>query len=165
MSQFTIDEQTFEIQRKNGAYILNGQPVEPDIRQINDQLWHIIYQNRTYKVFVHKLNPQTKEVELSINGKKRTVRVWSRMEKLLADLGMEYHLHHKISELKAPMPGLIHDIKVAEGDEIDEGDPLLILEAMKMENVIKAAGEGKVAKIHVKEGSSVEKNTLLMTFE
>ena len=62
------------------------------------------------------------------------------------------------------MPGLIQRIEVNKGDEIHKGDPLLILEAMKMENVIKSPGEGIVSTIHVREKASVEKNELLISF-
>ncbi|MCL4121821.1 UNVERIFIED_CONTAM: hypothetical protein GTU68_029708 [Idotea baltica] len=63
------------------------------------------------------------------------------------------------------MPGLIHSISIQEGESVKKGDPILILEAMKMENIIKSPGEGIVNKIHVSPQSSVEKNELLITFE
>ena len=62
------------------------------------------------------------------------------------------------------MPGLIHSIMVSPGDQIEKGDSLFILEAMKMENVIKSTGEGIIAEIHVSEKQSVEKNQLLISF-
>ncbi|MEL6135773.1 MAG: acetyl-CoA carboxylase biotin carboxyl carrier protein subunit, partial [Bacteroidota bacterium] len=78
--------------------------------------------------------------------------------------GMEHSLSKKLDSLKAPMPGLIHSLKVEAGQEVKKGDPLLILEAMKMENIIKSPGEGVVKEIHVVEKNSVEKNALLITF-
>jgi biotin carboxyl carrier protein len=63
------------------------------------------------------------------------------------------------------MPGLVIEYFVKEGDEVQAGDKLMILEAMKMENVIKATGEGKIKKLVVSKGNTVEKNQLLIEFE
>jgi biotin carboxyl carrier protein len=70
-----------------------------------------------------------------------------------------------MNQLKAPMPGLVIEYFVKEGDEVQAGDKLMILEAMKMENVIKATGEGKIKKLVVTKGNTVEKNQLLIEFE
>jgi biotin carboxyl carrier protein len=87
------------------------------------------------------------------------------MDRLLRSLGMSVAGSSKASDIKAPMPGLIHSFFVQEGDTVAKGAHVLILEAMKMENVIKAPGDVKVAKIHVKKGDSVEKGQLIMSFE
>jgi biotin carboxyl carrier protein len=71
----------------------------------------------------------------------------------------------KVNDLKAPMPGLILQIAVNEGDIVKKGDTLLILEAMKMENVLKAQGDGIIKKIAVNKGDRVEKNHLLIKFQ
>jgi biotin carboxyl carrier protein len=63
------------------------------------------------------------------------------------------------------MPGLVIEYFVNEGDDVQAGDKLMILEAMKMENIIKASGEGKIKKLIVSKGSTVEKNQLLIEFE
>jgi biotin carboxyl carrier protein len=63
------------------------------------------------------------------------------------------------------MPGLVLKIMISEQDTITEGDSVLILEAMKMENVIKSPGSGKVKSIKVKERDAVEKNQVLMELE
>jgi biotin carboxyl carrier protein len=68
----------------------------------------------------------------------------------------------KVGDLKAPMPGLVVDIPVKEGDVVKKGDTLVILEAMKMENALKAVGDAVVKKINVKKGQAVDKNTLLV---
>ncbi|KAA3637184.1 MAG: biotin/lipoyl-binding protein [Calditrichaeota bacterium] len=67
--------------------------------------------------------------------------------------------------LKAPMPGMILNIKVSVGDTVKKGDPLVIIEAMKMENVIKAAGDAVVKSINVESGKSVEKDDKILEFE
>ena len=63
------------------------------------------------------------------------------------------------------MPGLILEINIEEGQEVKENDPLLILEAMKMENVINSPRDGVIKSIAVSQGNTVEKNALLIEFE
>lgn len=67
--------------------------------------------------------------------------------------------------LKAPMPGLVLEVKVKPGDTIAKNQPLLIIEAMKMENIIKAPDAGVVKDIPVKGGASVEKGDILLELE
>lgn len=67
--------------------------------------------------------------------------------------------------LTAGMPGKIVKIFVAEGDEVKEGDPLLIMEAMKMENEMRASHNVKIAKVAVEQGQNVESGQLLIDFE
>ena len=68
-------------------------------------------------------------------------------------------------ELNSPMPGAIVKINVKEGDDVKKGDVLIVLEAMKMENELKALADCKVQKILVEEKMSVDKNHLLIKFE
>ncbi len=67
--------------------------------------------------------------------------------------------------IKAPMPGLILEVKIQPGDTVAKNQPILIVEAMKMENIIKAPADGKVKTIHVAKGQSVEKDMKLVEFE
>lgn len=68
-------------------------------------------------------------------------------------------------EVVAPMPGTIVDIMVAVGDEVEEDQELMVLEAMKMENPIFAPANGTVKEIKVKVGDKVESDAVLMTLE
>ena len=70
----------------------------------------------------------------------------------------------KVNDVKAPMPGLILEIKVQPGQEVKKGDPIMILEAMKMENILKSPGDGIVREIKVVEKQNVEKNQILILF-
>jgi len=66
--------------------------------------------------------------------------------------------------LKSGMPGKITKVFVKEGDEVTAGTPLLVMEAMKMENEMKAPGDVKITKIHVKPGDAVESGATLISF-
>ena len=106
-----------------------------------------------------------KELSIAINGKRQTVSVKDDFDELLHKLGMDNLNHKKMNEVKAPMPGLVLRVMVKEGDTIKTGDALLVLEAMKMENIIKATGEGVVKKVVAQIKQAVEKNQVLMVME
>jgi biotin carboxyl carrier protein len=87
-----------------------------------------------------------------------------KFDVLLEKMGMNSNSGSKINNVRAPMPGLIIELKVNDGDEVKAGDTLLILEAMKMENIIKSPGDAKVKLVKVRMGDSVEKNQVLIEF-
>ena len=68
-------------------------------------------------------------------------------------------------DIKAPMPGKVLQVLVQVGDVVEEGQPLVVLEAMKMENVIKASSSGTVLTVEAAQGQAVEKGALLVSFE
>ena len=72
---------------------------------------------------------------------------------------------HGPTEVKSVMPGVVKELRVAIGAAVERGQPLLILEAMKMENEIRAPSAGIVAAVHVVEGASVEKGAALVRIE
>lgn len=166
MAEATVNQQTtFEVVNKNGQYLLNGTPVEWDIHTENAYQSHILHENQSYNVSVHKVDTENNEVTLTVNGKKAVVKLRSQTELLLKSLGLENALVAKIDTVKAPMPGLIHSILVEVGQSVQKGDPLLILEAMKMENIIKAPGDGVIAQINAVLKASVDKNEVLIRFK
>lgn len=165
MTEAIIQGQSLQVTTKNELLTVNGVEVPADISSVSPELWHILLHNHSYHIFIQKIDEENKTVTLAINGKRVEVKLVSRMEKLLKDLGMAGQMVKKLDVLKAPMPGLIHKVTVKEGDTVAKGDPILILEAMKMENVIKSPGDGVIKEIVAKEGSSVEKNAILVRYQ
>ena len=104
-------------------------------------------------------------LHLKINGSIVKVTIKKDIELLLEKIGIGNADAQSIKELKAPMPGVVLDIKVKKGDSIVKEDPLVILEAMKMENVLTSPMDGIVSSVEVSEKETVEKNTLLIKFE
>jgi biotin carboxyl carrier protein len=100
-----------------------------------------------------------------MNGKVLKWGIQEPIDLLLKEMGMDQAAMQQAEDLKAPMPGLVLDIKVSPGQEVKKGDALLILEAMKMENVLKAPADAKVKNICVDKGQGVEKNQVLIEFE
>jgi biotin carboxyl carrier protein len=112
-----------------------------------------------------KIDLPSKTMTLLVNGRQRTVGIRDEVDQLVDQLGLSVVNNAVSNDVFAPMPGLVLDIMVAAGDEIEEGTPLLILEAMKMENVLKAEGSGKIARIAVEKGVAVDKRQLLIEIE
>jgi biotin carboxyl carrier protein len=89
----------------------------------------------------------------------------SDLDEMLEKLGMDDGSKTKVNQIFAPMPGLVLEVKLSEGDVVAEGESAIILEAMKMENIIKSPINGIVKKVHVKKGQTIEKNTLIISFK
>jgi biotin carboxyl carrier protein len=121
--------------------------------------------NQSYNAEILEADYSKKEFAVKINGNIYQVKAQDSMDLLLEKLGMSNNSSRQIKEVKAPMPGLILDIYVQEKQQVQKGDVLLILEAMKMENAIKSAAEGVIKSIKVSKRQSVEKNQLLLEFE
>ena len=159
-----IADKSFEIETENEQIFVNSNPLEWDIVKIQEGYYHIIYQDKSYKARVLKVDLEKKLLLLKVNNHAFTVTLKDKMELLLEKMGIQHTSSKSINHLAAPMPGLILEINVNEGDKIKKGDALLVLEAMKMENVLKSQGEGVVKSLKVKKGESVEKNQVLIQF-
>jgi biotin carboxyl carrier protein len=154
----------FQISQTDGTLTIDDQPLNWDLAALPGSGFHIIMNNRAHLAEMVEYKEEEKAYLIKINGKILEVKLKDRYDLLLDQLGMSDLATTKVNQVKAPMPGLILDIKVAPGDEVKKGDPLLILEAMKMENVLKSPGDGHVQAIVVKKGDSVEKNQVLIQF-
>ncbi len=156
---------SFEIKSQKEEIQVNEEPFHWDLLEIKENSFHILHQNQSYKVEVLKADFQEKTFLIQVNGSVYELNAQNQFDLLLQQLGMDKINKAKVNELKAPMPGLLLEIKVAEGQEVKKGEILLILEAMKMENVLKAPADAKIKSIKVKKGENVEKNQLLLQFE
>ncbi len=124
----------------------------------------VVMNGQSHEADLVRLDKEARKVTLRIEGKKMTAQIKEPVDLLFEQLGMKQTLVKKVNDLKAPMPGLIVKLLVAAGDTVKQGEPLLILEAMKMENVFKAAADVTIKEIKVSEKQSVEKGQLLMLF-
>jgi biotin carboxyl carrier protein len=138
---------------------------ELDIKEFSAGNFSILKGAESHEIRIQSIDREKKIVYVSINGKATSFSIKDKMDLLLEKLGFDTTKSTKMNQLKAPMPGLVIEYFVKEGDEVQAGDKLMILEAMKMENVIKATGEGKIKKLVVTKGNTVEKNQLLIEFE
>lgn len=125
--------------------------------------YHILKDGKAHKAQVVEANG--KQIRLRVNGTNYTCTISDPLDQLIDEMGMNAVAAIAENEIKAPMPGIILDILVSAGQEIEVDTPLLILEAMKMENVIKSAGAGKVVAINFAKGDKVDKNAILIELE
>jgi biotin carboxyl carrier protein len=166
MATITVNKKAvFEVESSSDGLMLDGTSLVWDIAQVAEGYFHILHNNKSYKAEVVKSDRATKSFTLKINNRIHTVEVKDKFDLLLEKLGMSANVAGKVNNIKAPMPGLIIDIKIQPGDTVQMNDPLLILEAMKMENVLKSPGEGIVKTVTVKKGDKVEKNQVLIEFQ
>jgi len=142
----------------------NGEPFAWDLVDLGEGRFHVLHEGRSYNAEVVAADFATKNIVLKINGQRVELNAKDRFDLLLERLGMSNAAAAKVNELKAPMPGLIVDIRVQPGQEVQKGDPLLVLEAMKMENILKAPADGTVGSIKVNLRDNVQKGQVLVQF-
>lgn len=157
------DNKSYEVTMQNGQLKVDGRDIDLDVAQIDNHHYHILYKNKSYRVKIIKR--KGKHIDFEINGNKYSTVSADKLDLLLEKLGMSILGEGVLEDLKAPMPGLVLDIMVDDGDDIEKGASLVVLEAMKMENVLKAPADGTVLKVHIKKGQAVEKNHLLISFK
>ena len=104
-------------------------------------------------------------ITVRVNGVVQTLQVLNQQQLLLESMGMTAGAETQEKHVESPMPGKILQVMVSPGAEVGEGDSLLVLEAMKMENVIRAPRAGIIEEVHARVGEAVEKAAVLVTYE
>lgn len=164
MYQAKVNGKKFDVTPNDDRLIVNGESFQWDLSKASEGNFHIIHKNKSYRAEVVKADAATKTFVLKINNKLQTVEVKDKFDLLLEKMGMTSGASGKVNNIKAPMPGLVIDVKVKAGDTVKAGDALLILEAMKMENIIKSPGDANIKNVRAKKGDSVEKGQVLIEF-
>ena len=152
--QVTVNDQAFEVNPSDAAAL--------DLLHTGENAFHILKNNKAYKVKIELVDFKNKTFAFKINGNKYTSTIHDKYDRLIDQLGMKVGVSQKVGDIKAPMPGLVLEVSVEVGMQVMKGDKVLILEAMKMENALKAVGDGIVKAIHITKGTAVEKGQLLI---
>lgn len=161
----TSPGQIWEVDYRNtDSVVINGQPFAWDVANLGEGRFHVLHEGRSFNAEVVSVNSSTKTIVLKINGQRIELAAKDRFDLLLERLGMSNAAAAKVNELKAPMPGLIVDIRVVPGQVVLKGDPLLVLEAMKMENILKAPADGTIGSLKVNLRDNVQKGQVLVQF-
>ncbi|MCB0707681.1 MAG: acetyl-CoA carboxylase biotin carboxyl carrier protein subunit [Saprospiraceae bacterium] len=162
-----MEDRSFEIEIDGLESVqLHTADVEDmDLVQNPDGSYHLLLDSRAFQVEILEIKAQGKEYHLKVDGHLLVARVNDPLDQLINQMGLSNISQASVSEVYAPMPGLVLDVDISVGQEVEEGQTLLILEAMKMENVIKAPVKATIAEIAVQSGSAIEKGQLLVRFE
>lgn len=153
-AEFTIDKNS-----------MNGKDVEWDMIEFHENTFHVIKDNKGYTAMLVSFNAEEKTMVINVNGNDYEISIKDKNDLLLQQLGIAAKSSSVVKQIKAPMPGLIINITATDGQEVKKGDTLLILEAMKMENIIKSPRDGKLKKINVQLKQAVEKGQVMLEFE
>jgi len=123
------------------------------------------FNGNTFSGEILEENIEGNFLKLKVNHRVFEIRKKGELDDLISAMGLDIPKVKKLKELQAPMPGRIVNIAVAVGQELNVGDDILSLEAMKMENVLKAEGVGIVKSINIENNQVVEKGSVLIEFE
>lgn len=142
---------------------INGEPHRINFESVGEQLtYSLLVDGRSFEVNLFQENGTW---EVIMRGRRYSVRVEDERERLLREASGGTSVQEGKICLDAPMPGLVIDIPVAEGDQVDEGEVLLILESMKMQNELTAPREGTITGIRVQVNQNVERGQTLLVLE
>lgn len=126
---------------------------------------HVLYKGTSVLAEVVSKDFLNRTYTLKIGGNRYTVSIEDGLDALIKELGLSLGSSSLANEIHAPMPGLILEVAVAAGDSVSQGDPLCVLEAMKMENALTAPRDGVIKAVHIATGDTVDKNALLIELQ
>lgn len=132
---------------------------------VGNENFHVLKNSIPYKVEIVSADFLAKKYTIKVNNNTYEVAISNPLDLLIKSMGIERGRTKVVNAIKAPMPGLILEISVSVGQEVKENDPLLILEAMKMENSFLSPRDGIIKSIAVVIGNAVDKGQLLIEFE
>ena len=160
-----VNNQPFLLDVNAGQYtfqLTDADNITLNDSDVNNQF--ILDNNKSKLVSVKEVNHELKRYQIQIDGRTYQVQILDAVDQQILKMNLKSKKSNQLKELRAPMPGLVRQVNVQVGDQVDSGDALFILEAMKMENVLKSPVNGIVSDIFVKPGESVEKNQILLSF-
>ena len=136
-----------------------------DAVRVEKSKFHILNDSKPYQVEIISTDFIAKKYTVKVNNNTYEVAISNPLDELIKSMGIERGKTKVVNAIKAPMPGLILEISVEVGQSVKENDPLLILEAMKMENSFLSPRDGIIKSIAVVKGNAVDKGQLLIEFE
>lgn len=155
-----VGDHSFEIEITEDGVFVDGELIAVDLRQSGvSQLYSMLLDGASYEMIIEETQ---QSFDVTLRGEQFRVQVEDERTRRLHGGRQGAALPHGDLAVRAPIPGLIVKIMVQDGDEIIEDQPLIILEAMKMENEIRAVRPGVVRKVEVSAGQSVEQDAVLM---
>jgi len=154
----------------DSKFIVDGNEVKGEkgfssIEWVDNTYFTIHFMGKKFHGEIIEAATEDQRMTIKVNQRTFEVKKERAIDDLIRQMGLDKKKVRKLHQLKSPMPGRILSFAVEVGDVVALGSPLLTLEAMKMENVIKAEGEGKVKSITKAKETVVEKGELIIEFE
>lgn len=163
MNKVTINQHTtVDIAVAAQEILINDITSSWDLQKLPNGTYSILSNGKSYNAIIENIDRASKELSIRINNTSYTLAIKEPIDQLLQKMGLNLSQTKKAEAIKAPMPGLVLKILVTEGQQLKKGDPVLILEAMKMENVFKAPADAIVKAIKTEERKAVEKGEVLI---
>ncbi len=135
-----------------------------DTIQTSENQYHILQEDKSYHTEVIQSDFNNKKYTVKVNHNIYQVDIANALDLQIEAMGFSIGASKQVNAIKAPMPGLLLEIHVKVDQQVQEDDPLLILEAMKMENVILSPRDGVIKSISAIKGDAVDKGQLLIEF-
>ena len=157
-----VDDREYDIAIQDDRLVVDGEPKDYTFEVLREGYVSMIVDGKSLPVSVEPIGENT--LRVTIDGRRTEVQVKDERDLLVEEFGLGDDAAAG-GEVRAPMPGLVLDVLVHEGDEVAAEQGLLVLEAMKMENELKAPSGGIVTAIHATSGDAVEKDALLIAIE
>ena len=161
----TVAGRQIEVDRDGDRLTIDGRAVDARIDRIADSDVHVVrVGDQTHRIEARRSSGRGR-YDLSLDGFRLPVEALDERARAIRELSRSAERSAGPTRLTAPMPGLIVRVNVKEGDAVRAGQGLIVIEAMKMENELKAASGGVVRRVGVTAGSAVEKGALLLELE
>lgn len=148
---------------RDGIVNVDGCDYQYELIQLNSSDYLLKLGDKIYEIHNSKINNENSHI--TVNGKLHELTIRTALQERAAKLIEQSTIKSLRTDIRAPMPGMILKIKKSLSEKVNSGEPLLILEAMKMENELKSPVAGIIKNIYITEGSPVEKGTLLFSIE
>jgi len=157
-----VGDQSVDVTLTDGELTVDGEAKPYTAEMIREGYLSLIVDGTTIPVSVEPTDEDA--LRVTIDGRRTEVHVQDERDLLLEEFGLEDDLAGG-GAVVAPMPGLVLDVLVEEGDTVEAEQGLIVLEAMKMENELRAPAAGTVTAIHAAAGDAVDKNAVLIEVE
>ncbi len=127
--------------------------------------FHLLKDHHSFAATLVDCDPSAKHQTIEVAGERFDVTIKDELDLVLDQLGFSAVKSKHIKEIKAPMPGLVLEVNVTEGQQVVQGEKILVLVAMKMENSIAIHADATIKRIAVTAGQAVDKGQLLVELD
>ena len=158
-----VGERAFDIVFEQGRLRIDGEAMDYAFEPVSEGYFSLLIGGRSLPVVIEQAPGG--RLRVTIAGREMDVAVKDEKALLLERFGLNQAAGPAELAVHAPMPGLVLSVMVEPGQPVRTGDGLLVLEAMKMENELRAPTDGVVKALHITPGDTVSKNALLLEFE